>query len=109
MNLEEFKNLLETTGIPVAYYAFPEDESPGLPFICFLVSGSNNFAADGIVYKKIDHIQVELYTKNKDIESEEKVEKALSSFYWQKEEIYLKDERCFEVLYELEVLDGEQS
>lgn len=109
MNLEEFKTLLETSGIPVAYYAFPEGESPGLPFICFLVNGSNNFSADGIVYKKVNRIQVELYTKNKSIESEEKVETALSSFFWEKEETYLEEEKCFEVIYELEVLDGKQS
>ena len=109
MSLEELKKLLESTGLPVAYYAFPEEEAPGLPFICYLVAYSNNFSADGSVYKKINHIQIELYTKHKDIESEEKVEEALSSFYWEKEETYLEEEKCFEVIYELEVLDAKQS
>ena len=109
MSLEELKKLLETTGIPVAYYAFSEEEAPGLPFICYHVTNSNNFSADGNVYKKINHIQIELYTKDKSIELEEKVEKALSSFYWEKEETYLDNEKCFEVIYELEVLDAKQS
>lgn len=109
MSIEKIKLLLDTTGIPVAYYAFDEENAPGLPFICFLVTGSNNFSADGTVYQKVNHIQVELYTKKKDIESEEKVETALSSFFWNKDETYLEDEKCFEVIYELEVLDGKQS
>ena len=106
MSLKEFKELLESTGIPVTYYAFPIVKAPKLPFICFRVDYSNNFSADGTVYKKNNHILVELYTKNKDVESEEKVENALSSFYWDKDEEYLEEEKCFEIIYELEVLDA---
>lgn len=106
MSLSEFKELLKTTGLPVAYYAFPESEAPTLPFICYLVPFTNNFSADGKVYKNINHIQVELYTKIKSPEIEEKVEQALSSFYWEKTETYLEDEQCFEVIYELEVENG---
>ena len=106
MSLEEFKKILKTTGLPVAYYAFPENAAPALPFICYLVPFTNNFGADGKVYEKINHIQVELYTKMKNQEIEEKVENALSSFYWEKTEIYLEDEKCFEIIYELEVENG---
>lgn len=103
MSFEEFKALLEQTGIPVAYYAFPENEAPPLPFLCYLAPYTNNFGADGAVYSKINHIQVELYTKNKNPETEEIVENALSSFYWEKTETYLESEKCFEIIYELEV------
>lgn len=106
MRLKAFEELLETTELPVAYYAFPENEAPPLPFICYLVPFTNNFSADGKVYQKINHIQVELYTKFKSPEIEEKVEQALSSFYWEKTETYLEDEKCFEIIYELEVENG---
>lgn len=103
MRLEELKTLLETTGMPVTYRAWPENEAPPLPFICYLVAYSNNFGADIGVYHKVDHIQVELYTKQKDQSSEDKVENALSSFYWDKTEEYIDSERCYQILYEIEV------
>lgn len=103
MRLEELKTLLETTGMPVTYRAWPENEAPPLPFICYLVAYSNNFGADNRVYHKISHIQVELYTKQKDQSSEDKVENALSSFYWDKTEEYIDSERCYQILYEIEV------
>lgn len=103
MSLEEFKSLLKTTGLPVAYYAFPEKNAPTLPFICYLVAFTNNFCADGKVYEKNNCIQVELYTKKKSHETEGKVEEALSPFYWDKTETYLETEKCFKITYELEV------
>lgn len=106
MSLEEFKSLLKTTGLPVAYYAFPEKNAPTLPFICYLVPFTNNFSADGKVYEKINCIQVELYTKEKSPENEGKVEEALSHFYWGKTETYLESEKCFKIIYELEVENG---
>lgn len=107
MDLTEFARILKTTGLPVAYRSFPEGDSqnppPNLPFICYLETGTTNFAADGVVYQKIKELAVELYTKNKDVSVEEKVEKALSSFYWNKEEDYLDDEKCYMIVYSLEV------
>lgn len=107
MNLTEFKKILETTELPVAYRSFPEEDVPELPFICYLETGTTNFAADGVVYQKISEIAVELYTKNKNVTLEERVEKALSSFYWNKEEDYLDDEKCYMIVYTLEVLLNE--
>lgn len=103
MSLEELRAILETTGLPVTYRAWPEKEAPPLPFICYLVAYSNNFGADNRVYRKINHIQVELYTKQKDPDTEDKVENALSSFYWDKTEEYIDTERCYQILYEMEM------
>lgn len=103
MTLAQVKTMLEATGLPVAYRAWPEGEAPPLPFLCYLVAYSNNFGADNQVYHKIHHMQVELYTKQKEPETEDKVEQALSSFYWDKTEEYLDTERCYQILYEIEV------
>lgn len=103
MTLKELGTLLESTGLPVIYRAWPEKEAPPLPFICYLVAYSNNFGADGGVYAKVDHIQVELYTKQKEPQTEDKVEKALSSLFWEKTETYLDSEKCYQILYEIEV------
>lgn len=39
--------LLEGLGIPFAYDHFAEGEGPDPPFLCYLLSGSDDFAADG--------------------------------------------------------------
>ena len=103
MSLEELRAMLETTGLPVVYRAWPEGEAPPLPFLGYLAAYSNNFGADNRVYYNIRRIQVELYTKQKDPDTEDKVENALSSFYWEKTEEYLDTERCYQILYEIEV------
>lgn len=103
MALEDMKSLLDTTGYPVAYNAWPEGKAPALPYICFLIAYSNNFAADDVVYYPIGHYQIELYTRYKNPEVEGKVEQALSSYFWEKTETYLDTERCFQILYEVEV------
>lgn len=101
--LESIKALLESTGLPVAYRAFPEGAAPELPFLCYLVNGSRNLFADGGVYLEVDLIQIELYTKEKDPMAEDKVEKALSYFNWEKTETYIDSEKCYQILYEIEV------
>lgn len=103
MTLAELNTLLMGTGLPVAYYAFPEGEAPDLPFICYLSTGSNNKAADGKVYFSATRIQVELYTETKSPGTEALVENALSGMYWEKTESYISGENCWMILYEIEV------
>ena len=103
ITLENIKEILETSGLPVAYGFFPEDAAPDLPILVYQSVYSNNFAADNVVYKKFDHIQIDLYTKLKDPATEDKVEKALSSFYWEKSEEYNDTEKTYLIIYEIEV------
>lgn len=69
--------MMEEMGIPFAYDHFAEGESPEPPFICFLSPGSDNFAADGRVYFKVRQIHIELYTDEKNPETESWVETVL--------------------------------
>lgn len=105
MTLEDVKTLLESTGLQVAYRAFPEGDAPALPFVCYRFPYTNNFAADGVAYAIINHGNVELYTQVKDPDTEGKVEAALTGagIYWEKSETYLEDEKCLQILYEIEV------
>lgn len=103
MTLEEIKDLLETTGIPVAYRAFPVGKAPPLPFLCYLFSYTNNFNADDRVYQVINRVTIELYIEVKDPATEVLVEAALAGLCWEKSEEYLDDERCYEIIYEIEV------
>ena len=58
MTLEELAGMLEKTGFPFAYDHFAEGESPDPPFICYLLPGSDNFAADGRVYFRISEVRI---------------------------------------------------
>lgn len=103
MSLEEILAMLERTGLPVAYRAFPDGQAPSLPFICYFLASSNNFCADNAVYQPINRITIELYTQHKDPAAEAAVERALAAHCWEKSEEYLDDENCYEIIYEIEV------
>ena len=103
MTLPELKTMLESTGLPVAYRAWPEGCAPALPFICYFSTGSSNLPADSGVFYSYDNVRVELYTQHKDLNAEAVVETALSGFHWENTEIYISAERCYMILYEIEV------
>ncbi len=106
ITLEKLKETLEKTGIPVVYGAFPEKDAPALPVICYLETESNNFYADGIVYYSQERAQVELYLKYRSFFVERKVEKALKDFAWEKSVDYSSAQRCYQIMYEIEVQNG---
>ena len=101
MEIAEIGKLLETIGIPVSYRAFEKEQKP--PYICYMRVESNNFAADGVVYHKNTVVHIELYTKTIDVKLEDKVEEVLSSFFYEKSENYIKEEKIYQIVYEMEV------
>ena len=105
MTIENLVEMLQKTGIPFAYDHFAEGESPKPPFICYLLPGSNNFAADGKVYFKINQVRIELYTDSKDLAVERKVEMLMdeSGIFYNKSEVWIQSEKLYEVLYSFEV------
>lgn len=106
MTTEELKALLEgISGFSdkVVYYAWPEDEAPALPFICFYTPNANNFGADNKVLFSATHYMIELYTEFKDPVSEALIESALADVFYTKSETYISDEKCHEIVYEIEV------
>lgn len=103
MNLSELKDILKSTGLPVVYRAWPEKHAPSLPYICYLCVGNTPTYADASVYFQSTEINVELYTRMKEPETEAKVEGALKDFHWKKSETYIDTERCYQILYEIEV------
>lgn len=103
MELKDLKTLLESVigSGKVAYRAFPEGKAPKLPFICYLVTGTDNFIADSRVYETRTEVDIELYTLRKDLTTEVNIEKALDDacLIWDKVEEYLEDEQCYEIIY----------
>ena len=109
MTYDEVVEMAEETNLPVAYDHFEEGESPKPPFLVFLFPSSNNFSADGQVYAKINALHFELYTDKKDSVIEAKVEAVLDrhGIFYDKSEVWIADERLYEVLYTMEVLNDE--
>jgi hypothetical protein len=105
MTYEEAMNLARETGLPFAYDHFAEGESPEPPFICFLMPESDNFAADGRVYFKIDGYHIELYTDIKSPELENQLEAVLDErgIFYNKSEVWIESEKLYEVLYQFEM------
>lgn len=104
MTLEELAGMLEKTGFPFAYDHFAEGESTDPPFICYLLPGSDNFAADGRVYFRISEVRIELYTDRKDPGAEALVETVLddAGIFYNKSEAWIQSEKLYEVLYSME-------
>ena len=103
--METIIAMLQEMNIPFAYNHFAEGESPDPPFICYLMPGSNNFAADGIVYFKINQIHIELYSDCKDPALESSVETVMDShgIFYNKSETWIESEQLYEVLYTFEM------
>ena len=77
--MDKFLDILKSAGFPYAYDHFAEGEAPDPPFLCYLLPGSDNFSADGKVYYRISEARVELYTDQKDLAAERKLEDALDA------------------------------
>lgn len=102
--MERLIAIMEEIGLPYAYHHFAEGEGPDPPFLCFLTSGSDNFAADGKAYYRIDEIHIELYTDRKDPALEYSVEAVLDGhgIFYRKTEVWIESEKLYEVLYQFE-------
>lgn len=104
MGLKELGDILKTV-FPTAYWSFPENEAPEMPYLVYFEDSSDNFGADNKVYHHRKQISVELMTREKDPNAEVAVEAAFDAnyIYWEKAETHLDDEDAYEVIYSLEV------
>lgn len=102
--MDKILDVLSDIGLPFAYDHFAEGESPDPPFICYLIPASDNFAADGIAYFKVNEVHIELYTDMKDLDTESLVEAALDShgIFYDRTEVWIESESLYEVLYSFE-------
>ena len=106
MTLQELNTALSAV-LPgkVVYNAWPVGEAPALPFICYFSTGSDNFAADNIVFNSSRPVRIELYTKQKDLATEAALEAKLTheGIYWTRDESYIDDEKVFLTVYEVTI------
>ena len=99
--MDSLVRMIEELGLPFAYGHFAEGESPEPPFVCYLLPGSRNFAADGRVYYKGSEVRLDVYTDRKDLDLEARVEAVLDGHgvFYNKSEVWIGSERLYEVLY----------
>lgn len=100
MTLTDLYNLLLTTGMPVAYDHFPDQELVVPPCITYNVAFTHNFGADNKVFSPFTRVDIHLYEKFKD-GSEELVEEALQDIFWDKTETYESGEKVYHITYEV--------
>ena len=103
--MDKIINILDEIGIPFAYSHFAEGESPEPPFLCYLLSRSDNFSADGDVYHKLSVVHFEVYTDKKDRALENRVEDVLdkNNIFYNKSEVWINSEKLYEVIYSFEL------
>lgn len=103
--MDKILSILQEIQLPFAYDHFAEGESPEPPFICYLIPGSDNFAADGQVYVKINEFHIELYTDCKNPAIETSIEAVFDKYglFYNKSEIWIASEKLYEVLYTFEM------
>lgn len=106
MTPEKIQKMLEGSGFPVTYLAFPADKCPAMPFVTWQETGSNNVSADGVVFQPVRSIQVDLFTAGKDWSAEAALEEALSDLFWNKVQTLDEAEACQRYTYTFEVLGG---
>lgn len=106
MTYKEVASMVESIGVPYAYYQFSKDTARPCPFICFYFDSSNDFLADGTNYQPIRSLTIELYTDAKDFALEQTVEDTLNNhglvFY--RLESYIDSEKMYMVTFTTEIV-----
>ena len=106
MTHKEIAQMVASIGYPYAYFQFPEGTAQPCPYVVFFFVETDDLYADESNYQRIEKINVELYTDEKDFVAEAAVESVLSSngLTYYKEENYIESEKMWQIAYEMEVL-----
>lgn len=101
MTLAEIKNLIASTGIDYAYNAFPTEAA--CPKIVFYVDETQNLSANNRVGETSTKVEIDLYTHQKEPETEAILEGALSDLYYSKAEEFIDEEACLRIEYRVSI------
>lgn len=106
MTYYEVAQMIAEIGIPFAYYQYPVNEAPPLPYLVYFYPNREDFNADNENYAKVETLVIELYTETKDFYREELVETVLASHHitYDKTESFINKEQMYQCYYESEVL-----
>ena len=102
----EVASMVESIGLPYAYYQFDENTAQAPPFVVFFYTDSNDVYADQKNYQKIDGLSIEFYSAEKDFDTEETIETILNEagLTYYKEQNYIDSEKIWQTAYDMEIL-----
>lgn len=106
MTYKEVATMIRSIGLPFAYHQFNEDTAVAPPFVCFSYPASNDLQADNINFQRIEQLNIDLYSDDKDFDNEAAVEAVLlnNGMSWEKNETYIDSERMYMVSYQTEFI-----
>lgn len=106
MSRKEVYTMIQSIGLPCAYYEFPENTGQAPPFVVWFFATDTDVKADDTNYCDKEVIAVELYTKIRDFDQERAVEAVLTAngFCYSKEPNFIQKEKIWQIAYESEVL-----
>lgn len=109
MTRAEVYTMIQSIGLPCAYYEFPDNTPQSPPFVCWFYAVNTDVMADNENYVDKEMLNIELYTSYRDFEQEQAVEAVLKAngFTYAKEPSFVESERIWQISYESEVIiDG---
>lgn len=103
---QEIATGIRNLDIPFAYYSFPTDQAPSLPYLVYFYPNREDFIADNENYSRVETLVVELYTETKDFEMEGSVEAFFEHYgiTYDKTETFINKENMFQCYYEAQVI-----
>ena len=106
MKISEIKTMLAETGVQATYSHWPEKQAPELPYICWRLPSSENFAADNKVYQQVEQLVLELYTETRDFALEKTVADVLDAheLVWDRDSSWISSEKMNETDFTVDVL-----
>lgn len=106
MTFQQVADLAAAVGIPSAYYQFNNNTKQAPPFLCFIFAQSSDAFADDSNYQKIERVQFELYTEQKDFALEATVERVLANagITWSRNEGFLDSEHMHMTTYQFDAV-----
>ena len=111
MTREQVYQMVNSIGLPCAYYEFPDGTAQAPPFVVWFFATDTDVKADNSNYCDKEILSIELYTRSRDFEQEQAVEAVLKAngFCYAKEPSFIESERIWQIAYESEVIiNGEQ-
>lgn len=106
MTREKVYEIIQSIGLPCAYYQFPDDTPQSPPYVIWFFSVNTDVMADNENYVDKEVLNIELYTDPRDFDLEKAVEAILKAngFTYAKEANYIDKEKMWQISYESEVI-----
>ena len=111
MTREAIYTMIQSIGLPCAYYQFADNTPQAPPFVCWFFSVNTDAFAENENYVDKEVLNIELYTSYRDFDTEKAIESILANngFTYAKEPAFVDAEKIWQISYESEVIiDGEQ-